>query len=274
MKRTDQSTSTSPVVQAEQWYDHPYYYDLGFQDETEQEACFLRSVLERFGRPGARRILEAGCGTGRLVIRLAELGYEVAGFDLNQRALDFLHDRLQSKGLEAEFFQADMASFRVSRKFDMVINPLNTFRHLLTEQEALGHLQSAVAALKEGGLFVLGMHIMPHDADMECIERWRASEGSTKVSYTLRVLSWDRKRRIERLRISMLIRRAAEREQRVRAEMDLRTYNLSQLRSLLAKVPELQLVDSFDFWYEINEPIPLSRTVADIVLVMRKVRKR
>ncbi len=254
------------------WYDHPYFYDLGFQDTAEQETCFLKSVIERHGRSDTRRVLEAGCGTGRLVVRLAELGYEVAGFDLNRSALAFLRQRLVERGLQADIFEADMSSFRVPRKFDMLLNPLNTFRHLLTEEAALGHLQCVAASLKQGGLFVLSLHVMPHDADGDCIERWKADDGTTRVSYTLRVLSWNRRSRIERLRISMLIRDSAQSERRLRSEMELRTYSLAQLKKLLAKVPELRLIESYDFWYEIDEPIPLSPDVSDIVLVMQKVK--
>ena len=254
------------------WYDHPYFYDLGFQDTAEQETNFLKSLIERFGRSDTRSILEAGCGTGRLVVRLAELSFDVAGFDLNRPALTFLRQRLAERGLQAQIFEADMSSFRVPRKFDMVVHPLNTFRHLLTEEAALGHLQCVANSLKQGGLFVLCLHVMPHDADGQCIERWRADDGTTRVSYTLRVLSWNRRSRIERLRISMLIRDSAKSERRLRSEMELRTYSLAQLKKLLAKVPELRLVESYDFWYEIDEPIPLSPDVSDIVLVMQKVK--
>ena len=37
--------------------------------------------------PGAR-VLDAGCGTGRVALRLAELGYDCVGVDLDPSMLD------------------------------------------------------------------------------------------------------------------------------------------------------------------------------------------
>lgn len=254
-----------------EWYDYPHYYDLAFSDETEQEVRFLSAAFERFGDGRIKRVLEAGCGTGRVVFRLAQLGYQASGFDLSKNMLDYLRQRLTTANLSANVFEADMADFKVARPVDAVLNGFNTFRHMLTEEAALGHLQSVARALRSGGLFVLGLHVMPPDADDYCIERWRAVDGPAIVTTTLRVLEWNRRTRKERLRISMLIRRKSAKPTRIRTEMTLRTYRLSQLRSLLAKVPELELCESFDFWFEIDEPIPLSPKVSDIVLVMRKV---
>jgi SAM-dependent methyltransferase len=42
------------------------------------EAHFVHALL-----PGPSRVLDAGCGTGRVAIRLAELGHEVVGVDLD-----------------------------------------------------------------------------------------------------------------------------------------------------------------------------------------------
>lgn len=259
----------APVRKAE-WYDYPQYYDLGFQDETEKEIEFLQNAVERFGTGGFRRVLEPGCGTGRLVVGLAQNGFEVTGFDLNPSALKYLEKQLKQRGLSATIYLQDMSKFEVTQPYDMVLNTFNTFRHLLKEDEALSHLKSVARSLRRGGLFFLGLHVMPYDADAECTERWWATTGRTRVCFTLKVKSWDQRRRLEELGVSMLIRKPNQPPLRVRTEMTLRTYRYSQLKSLLAKVPELEFVESFDFWYEIDEPIQLSNLVSDVVLVLRK----
>lgn len=261
--------STSAKKRPE-WYDYPEYYDLGFQEDTPKEIEFLQKAFERFGDGPIRRIIEPACGTGRLVYRLAELGYEAAGFDLNENALNFLRKRLARKKLEANVFTANMIDFTVDRPYDVALNTFNTIRHLLTEDDALAHLQSVARALRPGGLFFLGLHVMPPDADEHCIERWRAKKGKTQVSYTLRVVDWQRRARLERLRVSMLIRKGEQPPLRVQTEMTLRSYTLPQLRKLLAKVPEFTLCESYDFWYEIDEPVKLSSDSSDTLLVLRR----
>lgn len=254
-----------------EWYDYPEYYDLGFQEDTPKEIEFLQKAFERFGTGPTKRIIEPACGTGRLVYRLAELGYDVAGFDLNDNALNFLRKRLDKKKLKANVFNANMIDFKVDKPFDAALNTFNTIRHLLTEEDALSHLRAVAAALRQGGLFFLGLHVMPPDADEHCIERWKASKGKTSVSYTLRVNDWRPKERLETLRVSMLIRKGEKEPIRVKTEMTLRSYTLTQLKKLLAKVPEFELVESYDFWYEIDEPVKLSRDSSDTLLVLRKL---
>lgn len=253
-----------------EWYDYPEYYDLGFQEDTPKEIEFLQKAFQRYAIGPVKRIIEPACGTGRLVFRLAELGYDVAGFDLNENALSFLRKRLEKKKLKADVYQDNMIDFKVDKPYDVALNTFNTIRHLLTEEDAAAHLRAVAAALRPGGLFFLGLHVMPPDADEHCIERWRAKKGKTQVTYTLRVVQWERRSRLELLRVSMLIRQGERPPVRVQTEMTLRSYTLPQLRKLLAKVPELELCESFDFWYEIDEPVKLSRDSSDTLLVLRK----
>src|SRR3954453_9020027 len=51
-------------------------------DDVHGEATFVTGLAD----PPAR-VLDAGCGTGRVAIRLAELGYEVLGVDLDASML-------------------------------------------------------------------------------------------------------------------------------------------------------------------------------------------
>ncbi|HRI95650.1 MAG TPA: class I SAM-dependent methyltransferase [Nocardioides sp.] len=51
-------------------------------DDVHGEASFVCGLVE----PPAR-VLDAGCGTGRVAIRLAELGYGVVGVDLDASML-------------------------------------------------------------------------------------------------------------------------------------------------------------------------------------------
>ena len=47
-------------------------------------------------------------------------------------------------------------------------------------------------------------------------------------------------------------------------------YTAGQFRRLLAKVPELELCDVYDFWYEIDQPLELDDEISDTVFILRK----
>jgi SAM-dependent methyltransferase len=260
--------ATRDVLRAD-WYDYPRYYDIAFQSDTRRESDFIESAARKYCPFRVRRLLEPACGSGRLVAELAARGYHLTAFDLNCRPLDFLQRRLARRGLRARTFQADMADFRLARPVDAAYCPVNTFRHLLTEQAARSHLECVAESLRPGGIYVLGLHLLPLDADPECIERWTEHQGQTQVTVTLRVLATDRRRRIEDLRASVLVRRGAK-ELRFRHEFQFRMYTPQQFGRLLAAVPSWELCDVFDFWYQIDSPLDWTNDLADTVVVLRK----
>ena len=57
---------------------------------------------------------------------------------------------------------------------------------------------------------------------------------------------------------------------RIVDELVFRTYTQAQLFRLLGRVPELELVGTFDFTYQIEEPIEIHASTQDIVLILRK----
>ena len=257
-------------VEKADWYDYPQYFDLGFRDETAKEVAFLPIAFERFGTGEMKRILEPGCGSGRLIVSLAKKGYDVTGFDLSDSMLSYLNKELAKRKLKATTYKHDMTDFEVDKPYDVVLNTFNTFRHLLTEEASESHFHAVARALRPGGLFFFGLHLLPHYADQRSIERWTSKSGKTSVTFTLSGKDWDSRKRIETLRISMLIRKPNQDPIRVQSEIQLRTYRLQQLLSLLKKIPELELVETFDFWYDIDSPIKLDRDSCDSLLVFRK----
>jgi len=257
------------------WYSYPQYFEAAFADETPFEADFLPRAFERFAGGPVRRLLEPGCGGGRLVIEMARRGYDVTGLDNHPRMLAYLkrriarYERAAGRGM-AQVVAGDMTDFRFSPRFDSAFCTFNTFRHLTTEQAALDHLSAMARAIRPGGIYVLGFHLLPPDASEECIERWRAKCGRAQLSYTLRVVQSCRRKRLERLRVTLLAR-TTKGDVRAATEFDLRLYNAAQVRSLLAKVPEFELAAVYDFDYDIDRPRRLDNELSDAVFVLRRM---
>ena len=253
------------------WYDYPHYFDLAFRSETRLEANFLEAAFEKYARRKVRSLLEPACGTGRLVAEMAARGYRLSGFDLSRPMLDYAARRLKKRGLRARLFAADMAGYRLPRQVDAAFNTFNSFRHLLTEETARRFLECTADAVKPGGIFVLGLHLVPLDAEEGASERWTARHGKTHLTVTLRVTDFNRRKRIEQLRVSSLVRSTGQ-TVRLRSEFPYRLYTAAQLKRLLASVPQWELCDVFDFWYEIEQPLALDDEMSDTVLVLRRRR--
>jgi len=251
------------------WYDFPHYYDLAFRSETKREADFIEAVCRKYCSFRVRRMLEPACGSGRLICALAARGYRMTGLDTCGPALEYLRRRLKRRGLKASLLQADMSDFRLATPVDAAFCTFNSFRHLLTEQQAQRHLECVAGCLRPGGVYILGFHLMPHDASESCVERWTARHGRLHLTVTLRVVQTDWRRRIERVRVNLLARTPTA-QRRLRSEFPLRLYRVQHFRRLLAKVPQLRLLEVYDFWYEINEPVVLNDELADAVFILQK----
>ncbi len=258
-----------PRLRLGSWYDCPQYYDIAFQSETLPEADFIEAACRKYCPFPVQRLLEPACGSGRLIAALAARGYALTGIDTNPAALAFLRRRLRRRKLRATIRQADMADFRLPKAVDAAFCTFSSFRHLLTEAAARSNLECVAASLRPGGIYILGMHLLPPDASPECIERWRERHRGTQVSVDLRVVHCDRRKRIEKLRVSLLVRRGLQ-QLRIRDEFPLRLYTAAQFRKLLTSVPSLELCDVYDFWYEIDQPLELDNEISDTVFVLRK----
>ena len=94
-------------------YDYPKYYDLIFGSDWAAEFKFLKAGFEMYAKRPIKRLFEPACGTGRLMIQFAKAGFEVAGNDLNEKAIDYCNERLVRHGFPATAFVGDMADFTV-----------------------------------------------------------------------------------------------------------------------------------------------------------------
>lgn len=73
------------------------------------------------------RILDIGCGTGRVALSLAELGYNVVGIDISQNYIEIARARARSNGLESktEFIICD------ARELDQCVSKYSPFNVVL-----------------------------------------------------------------------------------------------------------------------------------------------
>ena len=142
-------------------YDYPKYYDVLFGSDWKAEFDFLEDCFDKHTPRVVRRLFEPACGTGRLLIKFAQAGYEVSGNDLNAKAVDYCNARLKRNSFPTTTIVGDMSDFRLRRKVDAAFNTINSFRHLPSETAAENHLKCMAAALAKGGIYVLGLHLTP-----------------------------------------------------------------------------------------------------------------
>lgn len=101
------------------------------------------------------KVLELGCGTGRLTIPLAKNGYNITGVDFTSSMLQKAKAKTTKAGLNIEFIEADMRTLSLSEKFDLIFIPFNSIHHLYKNEDLFNTFKVVKHHLKDGGLFLL-----------------------------------------------------------------------------------------------------------------------
>ena len=250
-------------------YDYPAYYDLLFGSDCAAELSFFEDCFEHLAGRTVRRLYEPACGTGRLLYRLARRGYTVAGNDLNPRAVAYCNARFERAGWDPPAVVGDMSNFRLRRRADAAFNTINSVRHLESEAAARKHLQCVADALAKGGVYLLGLHLTPARGPRDMGETWSARRGHLAIVSSLQSISIDHRRRVEKFEMTFDIY-TPTRHRRIAGILRYRTYTLPQIRRLVATVPSLEWIASFDFSYDISRQITVDELTEDVVLVLRK----
>ncbi len=132
------------------------------------EADFVERLWERMGQPqdpqdpeqperdehgaaGFARVLDAGCGTGRLAIELDRRGFDVTGVDLDPTMLE----SARSKSSSVTWHLADLSDVRLASSFDVVVLAGNVMIFLAPGTEA-ATIANLAEHLRPGGLLVAG----------------------------------------------------------------------------------------------------------------------
>lgn len=112
--------------------------------------------LERFlGLEPRSRVLDLGCGSGRLTLELARRGHRVLGLDPDERALAQARAAAKGERLNVHFLKADLRLIPYRAEFDAVVSLDSSFGLLPGDREDGKSLASARKALKPGGRLLL-----------------------------------------------------------------------------------------------------------------------
>lgn len=160
----------------------------------EQEADDLPFWLDWAQRQGGP-ILELGCGSGRVILTLAQAGHNIVGVDHDPGMLSFLRKRAQAQQLdEVEIVQADMKNFCLAQRFALILVPCNTFSTLRPDEQ-LATVEQNREHLASGGIFIASMPnphlltILPQQGEIQEESSFRHPLSG----YPVQVLSqWER----------------------------------------------------------------------------------
>ncbi len=128
------------------------FYDLVHPGLPGEEAFYVH----RASLTGTR-ILDLGCGTGRLAIPLARRGCDVTGLDSSRGMLDVCAEKWDADGIGGtlRLEHGDMSCLDLEGCFDAVLLAYRTYMHLHTQEQQLSCLACVRDHLSAEGVVLM-----------------------------------------------------------------------------------------------------------------------
>lgn len=128
-------------------------YDLlTFNVPYDEIADYYAEILCKM--TDGKRLLDMGCGTGSLTVRLAERGFKVIGQDASTEMLSVA----AGKSSEVMWICQNMEETDIGGEVDAVISTLDSVNHLDGREAFLNCFRQAAECLPVGGVFVFDVN--------------------------------------------------------------------------------------------------------------------
>jgi len=137
---------------------YAHYYDLLYRDKDYRgETDYICGLLEKFA-PGAKSILDLGCGTGRHAVSLAERGFDVFGVDLSNKMIAKAGERktqLSSHiSQKVNFEVADIRKLNIGKNFDVIVSLFHVLSYQTTDEDLQAVFEVVAEHLEPEGIFI------------------------------------------------------------------------------------------------------------------------
>jgi SAM-dependent methyltransferase len=128
------------------------FFDADYADYTD-DLPLVAAYAQRTGGP----ILELGCGTGRLLVPLANAGYEVTGVDLSPEMLHIARAKVGAAGVaqRVTLVQGDYTDATLAGACRLALVMMNAFLHLTSQSAQLRALRHWRERLAPGGVLLI-----------------------------------------------------------------------------------------------------------------------
>lgn len=150
------------------------FYDAETGDKTDDLAMYSELAGQYKGD-----ILDIGCGTGRVLIHLAQEGYHVHGIDNDIAMLDRLDQKLTHLSHLKEkitYYEGDVLTYKIDKKFSLILLTYNALMHFQEQEAQIELLTQLKEWIADDGLLVIdlpnaGDTFASQDTDSMIMER-------------------------------------------------------------------------------------------------------
>lgn len=130
-------------------------YDMMIDMDYDKWTGFLEEYFKSRGiELQGKKVLELGCGTGNMTLRLREKRMDITALDISREMLAMADEKAQEMRYKIRFINQDMRSFSIGKNFDFVFSFCDGYNYLLNEEDILNSFKRVHANLNDGGYFL------------------------------------------------------------------------------------------------------------------------
>ncbi|GAA0295493.1 cyclopropane fatty-acyl-phospholipid synthase-like methyltransferase [Gracilibacillus halotolerans] len=139
-----------------------YIYDNLMEDAPYEEWYnFVNHYIQELN-PNGKKLLDLGCGTGKMSIRFTKSGFDVTGVDMSEDMLAYAQAETVSEGESVHFIQQDLRTLEGIHNCDIAVSLCDVVNYITEEDELEQAFTRIATSLSENGLFIFDVHSVNH----------------------------------------------------------------------------------------------------------------
>lgn len=150
------------------------FYDLTKPEAGSKELTFYTNLFKDVQGP----ILEAMCGSGRVLIPLAKIGFEIEGVDSSLEMLASCKKRFSGV-----LYNQNLENLSLPKKYAAIFIAVGSFQLIFNPEAALKVLRNLHSHLLPGGVLILDTYI-PDFENVDLKRKVQCADGAEMILHT------------------------------------------------------------------------------------------
>lgn len=133
-----------------------FFYDALMEHAPYDD--WVRFTLDAIKDKPVNNVVDLGCGTGEITVRLAKEFMQVYGVDLSESMLSVAQEKAIAEKVDITFLKQDIRNLEGFNDVDLIISFCDVINYIRTESEVKRVFEQVYESLADEGVFIFDFH--------------------------------------------------------------------------------------------------------------------